>query len=292
MLVLVALAVLMGLALIAGMPRPQPRSSRQVTRHVTLKKAGRRDLPGPQELGALFPELLKLPEDRQIAVSQALGQIAAPCGPCWREADLRLSECLLREEKGCENLPYLVRRVIAAAAVQPDAAALRLLAVRGDLWVPGVAAPADGAPVPVELWLDLSSPLLGVALDTLDAVEKGPVPITLNLRSYASKSVPRPLALAAEAARQAGGLRELAHCLAAPGAADASGACQSAWESAAQAPELAQRLEEEQALAQQRGVRSGPTWFVRGYRMRGAQSVAALNSMLAREAWVPGQPVP
>lgn len=291
MIVLVALAALLGFSLVWGMPRALPRVSRRITRQVTLRRSARA-LVGPHDLARIFPEISTLPEDRQRAVAAALGQISAPCEPCAHDADLRLSECALRQDEGCENVPQLVRRVIRAAEQEADPARLRLLAVRGDLWVPGVAPLGEGPPVPVELWLDLGAPLLEETLDTLDALEKGPVPITLTLRSYAPKGVDRGVALAGEAAREAGKLRELARCVAAGTGREAcDGLDLEGWKQRGAAPEIAPALAAEQAQALARGVRSSPTWFVRGYRMRGLQSQNALEALVAREAWVPGEAI-
>lgn len=259
---------------------------------MTLQKVGPRALVGPTELSALYPEISTLPEDRRIAVAAALGQITAPCAPCADKHDLRLSECALRQEKGCENLPYLVRRVIRAAETVGDPARLRLLAVRGDVWVPDVAPLGDGAPVPVELWLDLDNALLGRTLDTLDALEQGPVPIQVTLRAYAAPGESGTLARAAGRARAAGKLREVARCVAAEDPDHCGGATLAAWSKTTDDVSDADQTVQDQALAQQRGVRSAPTWFIRGYRMRGLQSLSALQAMIAREAWAPGEPIP
>lgn len=278
---------------------------------LTLGTVKPRSVPGPSELAAAFPEFAALEQGSRRAAAIALGDLPAPCAPCMTPEPRRLSECALSPPPGCENLGALVRRVVRAARTEQNPERLRSLAAYDDVWLPGLAAQPPALPVPVELWLDPASPVIGDAARTASALSEGPTPVILRTRVLSRPDRPaRQTALGrlAMVAAEQGALIPLAACL---GEARAAGGEARAWataersaaeaaealraipacaaldlaglEAAGRAEAVGEALAREQALAAERGVRSGPTWFVNGYRLRGAQSTAALSAALARE---------
>lgn len=293
--VLMLLAGALAAALLLALPaRPPPQSQPLRVDVVLFKKA--EALPGSEELAAVFPAVAALDPAQRKAVAVALGLTEAPCVPC-REPEIRpLSSCALDAPAGCENLPSLVERAAAGAAAGLSGQALQNTVLYGDAWVPAAAgarsAETSGAGgVPVELWIDLGSPGLEGTLATASALTGASLSVHLWLRSAEPVSRRDQLALGAEAQ---GELLSLAACwLASPGGVEGepSACAQPLLEAVerAGADEIASGAPARAvAAAQLRGLRSSPTWFVNGYRMRGLQSAAAIQRMIDREA---GRPV-
>lgn len=257
----------------------------------------------------MFPELAQLPPENGRAAALALADVAAPCAPCVEPLTM-LSDCALAAPPGCENLPRLVLRVARAAKTETNPKKLSALVAYGDIWVAGVA-PADvGASIPVELWVDLSSPVLDESLTLYGEMRKigDPRPYTIHLFSAPYRKSAEKLSRLGFVAQREGELWALFACVgeargaggaaarwAATGALDEEAelaleglsSCSDLelgrWSEVAETPEIAAIAAEEQALAEALGVRSAPTWFINGYRMRGLQSLTALTMVLSRE---------
>lgn len=297
-------ALVLGALLALALPKAPPQS-RPARVSVTLGEPAPQTLPGARALAAAFPEVAALPSEQQRAVALGLARVSAPCAPC---AERALSACVLSPPPGCENLPGLVRRAAAVAEGGEGSVAAHL--AYGDVWIPGVAPEEWEGAVPVELWLDLASPLLGRALDAVDALRSAaPLALTIRLAVPASRSeAGRALARLGFAAGEER-VGELGRCVAAArerGGEATTWATTGALSEAAlvelgqvpacagldlrrldavgRAATVSKQLAAEQADAEARGVRSGPTWFINGYRMRGLQSLDALSQAIAREA--------
>lgn len=266
------------------------------------------------ELSAVFPALDGLSElPRQVAAG-ALNLQPAPCVPCQDDGS-SLARCALALPPGCENVPGLVNRAIRLAAAGASPTAVGAVLNYNDPWVPAPALdstawPDAAAPVWVELWVD---PAFGPwreaadrGLELVDAgsqdPELGPVSVRVGLRSQRfGGDEPAPPG-ATEAARAVAAadlqgqglpyLLALAHAApqGVPGnqaleqaAQDTLGLDRVRWQSERLGPAVAARLAQDQAVAQEIGFRSSPSWRIDGYRLGGHRSTAALREVVENE---------
>jgi len=263
------------------------------------------ELGAPVEVAALAGAWLPFsdlsPPDRQVLAS-VFNLTPAPCEPCGGRS---VAACLVElPPAGCENIPALAERArrLALQGQPPDA--VQAAISYGDAWVPVPALdrPADGpagAPVPVHLWMDPHSPALGAVIGALDQLQLNGVRITFHFGSGDGADA-GPVLAGAAAARAQGRLEAFLRELvvwraerrkegdAAPTGADGVAAVAARlsargqldldrWDRDQAGAATAALLAEDAAVGAAVGVRSYPTWFVGGYRLRGAQSSFALQ---------------
>ncbi len=231
----------------------------------------------PEELLAVYPDLSLLPEMPQVAVVGVLNLVSAPCEPC----EDSLAVCALRPPAGCENIPLLVGRAVEVAAQGGDPDAIRDAVTYNDDWVFDDTRAKTGS-VDVEVWIDPASPSTPEALTRISQVSEalGDIPVQFHLRVlWDDEDVERPAALALLAAEeQSSGLAFLR---------DPVGAIPDPvrFEERQGEDTLGERLRAEQAIARAKGVRSAPTWFVEGYRLRGLQGEQNISHVITL-AWM------
>jgi hypothetical protein len=248
---------------------------------------------GAAALAAVLPELTGLPPETAQAALTAMNGAPGPCESC-RGADWSLARCAVEQAATCPMALELVRRAFRLAVAGGPGHAIQLAVSHGDAWFAvddgeGLIIEAEGAPVTVHLWLDLAGPFAGPAWQAARAV-RGRFGEDLRL-------VVRPMALPDHA-----GSREAAAALLAAGRQgageaflDAAAAMGTDLAAAARGSGLDVRrfeadraaasaaVERERAAGEALGVRASPTWFVEGFRLRGARDVEELNQVVQRE---------
>lgn len=244
----------------------------------------------PAVLAAAFPEVARLDADRQQLVAGYASLATAPCEPC---AGQGIAHCAVDPPAGCENLPGLVRRLARMAAAGVPTQVMNDAVSYGDFWMPHAVDratwPEAGRPLVVELWVDLEAPMLDRSLRTLDGLDHAKVGLVFR----ASATGEPALAHAAAAADLQGAWVRFAQAYAAlpPEAEDAPLAAAQAtpgldldrWQQDRQSPEVQQRVSQDAQLGTELGVRASPTWFVQGYRLRGAQDPRNVQRLVAQE---------
>lgn len=201
-----------------------------------------------------IPALDNLPEPGRSAARVAAETTRAPCEPCWT-AELSVARCVALSV--CPNLHPLLQRARRGALAGLDVRALTASISYGDVWVPEAAGAPQG-PVSVELWLDPRDPFSADALAVAERIAalSGQPQVTVYLFQSESTS-PR---------RRGKPAREAALPQPSP--------------DIQLEPDRGARTHE---AATARGVRSSPTWFVGGYRLRGMVSQDQLALVLRRE---------
>ena len=295
-------ALAVGLAL--AMPAAPPPRSKPRRVNVVMNPAPVA-MPGIDALAERYPEIAALSQDQRRLVAVALARADAPCAPCAGKNPQPISVCAMAQTAGCENLDPLVRRAARLAASGADGDALLSAVLYGDVWVPAAArhTVADQSTIPVELWLDLSSPLLADTLSTAGALHGAEIQAQLWVRPALDPDARAlgPLEQAALGAESLGKLLELADCwVRAPKpASDAARAgeqelfaaiasvCPEAptekWWALGASLVSAGATEVVVKDGVEHDLRSAPTWFVNGYRMRGLQSAGAIQRLIDRE---------
>jgi hypothetical protein len=236
------------------------------------------DPVSPERILSVYPEISGLDELSGLAVVGVMNLVPGPCAPC----DASLATCALAPPPGCENLPALVSRAVRVAQEGGDPDAIREAVSYPDDWVPDPTR-AETDAVDVEVWIDASSPSTPETLARMSAITAGEVPIALHLRVYWDEEADdeRPAALALLAAEeQAAGQAWLAAGGEAPGVIPDPGIFHARRGEAS----LDARLRAEQAVARSKGVRSTPTWFVEGYRLRGLQGEQTIAHLIRLSA--------
>ncbi|MDG1482113.1 MAG: hypothetical protein P8R54_21150 [Myxococcota bacterium] len=224
-------------------------------------------VPNPiasEELLAVYPDLSLLAEMPQAAVVGVLNLVSAPCAPC----DDSLAVCALAPPEGCENVPHLVARAVEVAAQGGDPDVIRDAVTYNDDWVSDDTRARTGS-VDVEVWIDPSSPATSETLARMSAITTAldEIPVQFHLRVLwdAEEDDEWPAALALLAAEEQSSGRAFLK--------EPAGAIPDSvrFEARKNEETLGDSLRAEQAIARAKGVRSTPTWFVEGYRLRGLQ---------------------
>lgn len=205
-----------------------------------------------------WPALSALSLGDATVLAHAMDNVPTSCGAC---GTLSLARCAERAPPACGDLPRLIARAARLQAAGASLYDLQAALSYGDLWF---EAPQGAGPV------------LGVA----DA----PVRLVLYVDPAAALSV-EALAHARNLALDPRVRVELRH----PAAA-ATDAQRLAWQ-AALGPLLPTPIDQaefnrqaaaDQAEATALGVRSLPTWFIDGFRLRGARSEHNLRELVDR----------
>ncbi|MFT5682088.1 MAG: hypothetical protein ACI8RZ_003006 [Myxococcota bacterium] len=249
--------------------------------HVQLGQGSPVENPiSSEQLVAVYPDLALLEELPRLAVVGVMNLVPALCEPC----EDSLAVCAMAPPTGCENVPVLVARAVRVAAEGGDPNVIRAAVSYADVWVADATRAESGA-VDVEVWIDASSPSTSETLARLAAVSEavGDVPIQWHLRVFwddeVEEELPGALALLA-AEEQSAGLAFLKAGGEAPGVIPDAAIFHARQGEAA----LTERLKAEQAVARSKGVRSTPTWFVEGYRLRGLQGEQTITNTI-QQSW-------
>lgn len=263
--------------------------------------------PATQEAleGAWLPLMDLNPKDREGLV-QVFNQTPAPCGPCQRES---IGRCLVALPPRCENLPILADRAIRLTQRRATLPEVQRAMSYGDMWVPipemdRPVEDIEGGGIPVHIWGDPAAPSLVTVVGTLDSLDLRGASIVFHFLPNPADPVSLAVARGAAAARQQGVLEGYLRGIIAVRAQSgvkgqrtdldgdqlslvAVGLQQHGlnieqWEEDRASGAVRALIDEDLAVGAQVGVRAAPTWFIDGYRLRGAQSVHALQGVLDR----------
>lgn len=255
----------------------------------------------------------------QETITALANTVEAPCVPCEGRS---FASCVMEMPPGCENLPELISRSVFLIQQATPPAQLRSALTYPDVWFPPVndTRPIDGdaSGIRIEVWIDPSEGSLQSVIDTLDGLDLRGTGMVFRYFPDAPDSTLRAdWAAAAIAAEQQGRFEEFLRrvrvwrkeqrelqattdirvtsedisTIALEMSAD--GLDLARFEADRAAPSTLSRIAEDAALAAPRGVRVTPTWFVDGYRLRGAQSANAIQRVIDMErAPQPGASAP
>jgi hypothetical protein len=219
---------------------------------------------------------------------------------------------MLLAPEGCENLPILGDRAIRLADGGLSGDDLQMALRYGDYWIDTQASGEPWPPpvpeVRVQVWVDPSRTLLKAVWDQLSSLRlvpefDGRVGFGLHYFTSISEVEKDGWALAALAARKQGMETEFLQSLVdvassignesedwraaalsqAAERAGASGLDMVLWGQDIGSAELQERLRQQEAQAVALGVRSSPTWFINGYRLRGLQSKGSIQRIISLE---------
>ncbi len=261
------------------------------------------------ELEAGYPAALLLtPPDKKLLVA-VLNSVPAPCGPCEGQS---LGRCAVQPAPRCENVPGLVAR--AQALLQRGEAPMRVreTILYSDIWVPlpdnRKPWPTTTGPVRVEVWLDPASAFLTPAVEVLRRLPLDRANIVTRFLVDPNNPSGAEVAKGAIAAEAQGmglefllqarlwreGQREVLRRGGDPFGQGATAALGGAlvdkgldlnrWNADRASDAAVQRIQQDAQLAEDAGVRAVPTWFVDGYRLRGAQSDLAVSRLIALQS--------
>lgn len=247
------------------------------------------------------------PIDQEV-VTTLLNTIEAPCEPCDGRT---LASCIIDMPDGCENIPELLDRTVRMFNHSAPPEAVRSALTYTDHWVPltpdvrPVEGPKDG--VPLDVWVDPAGPSVRAVIQTLDALKLAGVAIRYHIAPLdnPTSDVHRAFAGGAIAAEAQGLLEPFirrtlawrdeqreADATAVPKLTlddlpiivlDVKGLDTKAFDSTRTSRTTVARIDGDLTLATQVGVRVAPSWFVDGYRLRGAQSATAIQQVINRE---------
>ncbi|HCH64279.1 MAG: hypothetical protein CL927_00365 [Deltaproteobacteria bacterium] len=254
------------------------------------------------------------PVDKQN-LTAVLNTVDAPCAPCEGTS---FAACVVKSADGCENLSELIDRTVAMVNSGAPPTKVREAVLYTDVWLP-VPPATDGRPIdgdskgmPLDVWVDAATASVRTVTKTLDALNLETVAITFRVTSFSDNPVHHDWAVAAVAADQQGKIEawlrathawrdeqravesgaemklstEDIEVVAASLLADGLDIDQFNQVRASSAAK--RRVDDDRALAKTLGIRVAPSWVVDGYRLRGAQSVFAIQRVidLERESYV------
>ena len=265
------------------------------------------------ELTTQFPATASLAPFQQDAVVGIVNSVPAPCDAC---PDASLGRCAVTAPATCPNLSDLVGRVVLVLGDGGSPVKARDAVLYSDAWFP---VPEDHTPlstftgsVDLQVFVDPAGSFLEEAVTTLASVERADAQVTLRFLPSPDEPGAADLSRGVMAAEEQGlgfaFLQATAAWRAANRSAERSGKAPlgegasvavasglveagldlERWTRDAADPSLADRIAVDRLLAEQVGVRATPTWFVNGYRLRGAQSARALDRLVQLEKEVQG----
>lgn len=257
------------------------------------------------ELGAAWPEIAELRPSEQTLLVRILNVVPSACVPCEGKP---LARCAIAPPVGCENVRPLVRRAVRLVQTHEPPEKVRAAVSYADIWVPvpadrpSLLDPTGG--VRIEVWVDPTSPFSGPTLESVRKLPKSGVGLVLRYLPEADRASAEALARGAIAAGHQGmglefleaaetwrsGDKDARRSRSDPFADDgldavaaslvASGLNVARWHTDMQGAAVSAQLADDAQLARAIGVRSVPTWFIDGYRLRGNQSDLALGRLV------------
>lgn len=245
-----------------------------------------------EQLVAWVPELAGVSGEAAVKATYALNNIVGSCVPCL-DQQYSMGKCLERApkllDKGiCANMPVLSRRVVRLAKEGKSPDDLRSAAEFSQPWIPldPGNSPSLGSPdAPVTLieYSDYQCPYCKKAQPHIKAVEAKygeKVRVVFMNQPLAMHKMARPAALAAMAAERQGKFWEYHDALyAVEGLDDAKlvaiattlGLKLPKWEADRTSTEIDAAVAADVARAEKHKITSTPTFFVNGYKVKGAQ---------------------
>jgi protein-disulfide isomerase len=293
-----------------------PQASRDVVPSIIRGGKGSKtnavNLDGTVSREALTAKILPYAELSpldQTVITTLTNTVEAPCEPCTGRT---LASCLIEMPDRCENLTELLNRTVQMINSGAPPNDIRAAITYTDAWVPlpapdGRSIDGDVDGVRVEVWVDPASSSVRAVTDTLDKLDLRSVGVLFRIVPMTKDPAHRAWAAAAIAAEAQGKLEVFLR--AARTWRDEQRDVQGALTLTVKAADLdvvavaiagegfdldrfhrdrqsdvtSKRIDRDLVLAEQVGVRVVPSWFVDGYRLRGAQSAGAIQGVINLE---------
>ncbi len=255
-------------------------------------------------LAALVPDIGTLRGEAQTKAVYAFNNVVGACAPCV-DQQYSLGKCIERAPKLldkslCANLPTLSRRVVRLAKQEKSPDEIRSAVDFGQPWLPldPSTAPSLGkadAPITIIEYSDFQCPYCKKAQPNVKAVEAkygDKVRIVFMNQPLAMHKMARPAALAAMAADKQGKFWEYHDALFSSQGLDEErlvaiakevGLNVPKWESDRKSTDVDAAVAADQARAEKWKITSTPTFFVNGYKIKGAQPPEAFERIIEAE---------
>lgn len=245
-----------------------------------------------EAMAALVPEVADLRGEAQTKALYTFNNVVGACMPC-ADQQYSLGKCIekapkLLDKTMCANLPALAKRVVRLARQEKSPDEIRAAVDFGQPWVPldpGTAPSKGKADAPITLieYSDFQCPYCKKSQPNIKAVEAkygDKVRVVFMNQPLQMHKMARPAALAAMAASKQGKFWEYHDALFASEGLDEARLQQIAkdvglnvarWESDRKSTEVDAMVAADQARAEKWKITSTPTFFVNGYKVKGAQ---------------------
>ncbi len=245
-----------------------------------------------EQMNALIPEAAGLGGEAQVKALYAFNNIVGSCVPCM-DQQYSFGKCIERAPKlldksVCANLPSLSKRLVRLAREERSPDEMRSSLEFSQPWVPldPGNSPSKGkadAAVTIVEYSDYQCPYCKKAQPSMKALEEkygDRLRIVFMNQPLAMHKMARPAAIAAMAADQQGKFWEYHDALfAAEGLDEAKlvaiakdvGLNLSKWETARKSTEVDAAVAADVARAEKWKISSTPSFFVNGYKVKGAQ---------------------
>ncbi len=243
------------------------------------------------ELSPLVPGLGSLSGEAEAKALYVLNNVVGACVPCF-EQQYSIGKCLQREAMLvdatlCADVKTVASRVVRLAKANKSPDEIRNQTEFTQPWVPldvtgrPSRGPAD-APVTLVEYSDFQCPYCKSAQPNLKIVEEkyaGKLRIVFMNDPLPMHSMARPAALAAAAAEEQGRFWEYHDALFASEGLDEARLVRIAndlglnvpkWEADRKSLQVDQRVSEDQRTAEKWKITSTPSFFVNGYKVKGA----------------------
>jgi len=269
------------------------------------------DLDGVMSREALTSRVLEYGEMTpldQETMTVIANTVEAPCKPCEGRT---LAACIVEMPDGCENIPELLERSVRMVDGSATPQQIRDALTYSDIWVslPTDDRPVDGTRdgVRVEVWVDPASGSVRPVIDTLDRLDLRGTGVAFRIIPFDETPEARLWSAAAIAAEKQGMLEPFLRAVRTlrdeqranqatvqvevkPSDIDVvavtlvdQGLDRARFDTDRDSGEVFVRIDADIVLAKQVGVRVAPSWFVDGYRLRGAQSAIAIQKVIVVE---------
>jgi protein-disulfide isomerase len=244
------------------------------------------------QMVALIPEASSLQGEAQVKALYAFNNIVGSCVPCM-DQQYSFGKCLERAPKlldksMCANLPALSKRLVRLAREERSPDELRAGLEFSQPWLPidPGSAPSKGkadAPITLVEYSDFQCPYCKKAQPNIKALEEkygDRLRVVFMNQPLAMHQMARPAAVAALAADRQGKFWEYHDALFASQGLDEDrlvaiakeiGLNVSKWESDRKSTEVDAAIRADVQRAEKWKITSTPTFFVNGYKVKGAQ---------------------
>jgi predicted DsbA family dithiol-disulfide isomerase len=245
-----------------------------------------------EQMAALVPESAGLKGEAQTRALYAFNNIVGACLPC-ADQQYSMGKCIERSPKLldksiCANLPSLSKRLVRLAEEGRSPDEMRSSLEFSHPWIPldVAGSPAKGpadAPITIIEYSDYQCPYCKKAQPSMKALQAkygDRLRIVFMNQPLAMHAMARPAAIAAHAAEKQGKFWEYHDALFESegideeklvGIARALDLNMSKWESDRKSTEIDALVAADVARAEKWKITSTPTFFVNGYKVKGAQ---------------------
>jgi hypothetical protein len=271
----------------------------------TLTQVNLKGVLSREELASRVLVFGELPPLDQETVTLLMNTIEAPCQPCEGRT---LASCMAEMPTGCENMPVLIERSVDMLQNNASPNEVRAALTYSDVWLP---LPTDDRRVDgsetgvrIEVWIDPASASIRPVIDTLDGLELSQTGVTFRIIPLDETADSRAWSAAAIAAENQGKLESFLRAVrvyrdeqrAQQGSMQVmlksadiemlaislidAGLDKERFDADRSSSNIFVRIDSDLVLAKEVEVRVAPSWFVDGYRLRGAQSDLAIQRVI------------